>query len=58
MIRSWTFGRKIAASFFVMVLLTVLVGVVSVIALESVVSSKDRVIDVNSRLLVSRTPPR
>ena len=51
MIRSWTFGRKIAASFFVMVLLTVLVGVVSVIALESVVSSKDRVIDVNSRLL-------
>lgn len=47
---NWTFGRRLAVSFGVMVLLTVAVAAVSLTSLNSVVSSKDRVINVNSRL--------
>ena len=52
MTKEWTFGRRIAAAFVIMVALTVVLGVISAIALNSVVSSKDRVINVNSRLLL------
>jgi methyl-accepting chemotaxis protein len=51
-VRRWTFGRRIAAAFAVMVALTVVVGVISVVALDRVVASKDRVINVNSRVLI------
>jgi methyl-accepting chemotaxis protein len=51
MMRNWTFGRRIAAGFTVMVLLIIAVGVVAAISLNSVVSSKDRVINVNAHLL-------
>jgi methyl-accepting chemotaxis protein len=50
--RHWSFGRRIAAGFTIMVALTVAVGVVSVVALDRVVASKDRVINVNSRILI------
>ncbi len=49
--RGWTFGRRIAAGFTIMVVLTVAVGAVALVALQSVVSSKNRVINVDSRLL-------
>jgi methyl-accepting chemotaxis protein len=51
MMRNWTFGRRIAAGFAVTVVLIVAVGVMAVISLNSVVSSKDRVINVNAHLL-------
>jgi methyl-accepting chemotaxis protein len=51
MMRNWTFGRRIAAGFTVMVVLIVAVGVMAFISLNSVVSSKDRVINVNAHLL-------
>lgn len=52
MSRQWTFGRKIAAGFLVMVVLNVAVGLIATLTLRSVVSSKDDVIDRNARLLV------
>lgn len=52
MVRGWTFGRGIAAGFAVVVALTVIVGIVSVISLQNAVSSKDRVIEHNSRALI------
>jgi methyl-accepting chemotaxis protein len=51
MMRNWTFVRRIVAGFTVMVVLIVAVGVVAVISLNGVVSSKDRVINVNAHLL-------
>lgn len=51
--RRWTFGRRIAAGFTVMLALTVVVGVIAVLALDDVVSSKDRVIDVNAAHLTA-----
>lgn len=50
--RSWTFGKKIAAGFAAVVLLSLLLSVISVYALRTVVSSKDRVLHVNSQNLV------
>jgi methyl-accepting chemotaxis protein/CBS domain-containing protein len=49
---SWSFGRKIGIGFGVVVGLTLLVGVITTLALRDVVSSKDRVLDVNARGLV------
>src|SRR6185503_2802320 len=46
MSRSWTFGRKLGASFAVVVGLTLLMGVVSAYSLRAVVESKDQVITV------------
>ncbi|UXI66652.1 HAMP domain-containing methyl-accepting chemotaxis protein [Tahibacter amnicola] len=51
MARQWTFGQKIGAGFLVMALIGIAVGVVAIIALRSVVASKDEVIAVNARLL-------
>src|SRR5580698_2635847 len=53
MSKDWTFGRRIIAAFSVVVATTVAVGVVSMIALTSVVSNKDHVINVTSPLLIN-----
>jgi methyl-accepting chemotaxis protein len=47
-----TFSQKIAAAFAVSVVLTMAVGAVSIIALQSVVTGKDRVIDTDAQLLI------
>jgi CHASE3 domain sensor protein len=49
---TWTFGRKIAAGFALVVVISALSGLVSVSTLRNVVEAKDRVIDVNARNLV------
>lgn len=48
----WTFGQKLGASFAVLVLLSVVIGAVSVLALRRVVESKDEVIARNARNLI------
>jgi methyl-accepting chemotaxis protein len=50
--RHWTFGQKVGASFAVLVTLAVLMGLVAYVALRTVVSTKDQVIDVDAQLLV------
>src|SRR5258706_3839602 len=52
MTRSFTFGKKIGLGFGATVALALLIGLVGVGALRNVVASKDRVIDVDARLLV------
>jgi methyl-accepting chemotaxis protein len=52
MTKDWTFSRRIVAGFSAMVVLIIAVGLISVVALNSVVSSKDHVINVNYRLLL------
>ena len=49
---NWTFGQKLGAGFAITVALTVAIGMVAIYALQNVVRSKDRVIDMNSQLLV------
>lgn len=49
---TWTFGRKIAAGFALVVAISALSGLVSVSTLRKVVETKDHVIDVNARNLV------
>ena len=53
MARSWTFGKKIAAGFAAVVVLSILISAIAVYALKTVVASKDRVIDVNAQNLVA-----
>src|SRR5687767_145069 len=53
MTRHWTFGQRIAAGFAVTAVLAMLIGVVAIVALRNVVSSKDHVIDVNAQALAS-----
>jgi methyl-accepting chemotaxis protein len=48
MTENWTFGRKLATGFGAAVVLVILIGVVAIQALRSVVSSKDRVINVDA----------
>ena len=50
---TWSFGRKIGVGFAAVVGLTMLAGVITILALREVVSSKDRVLDVNARGLVN-----
>jgi methyl-accepting chemotaxis protein len=52
MSRHWTFGQKVTLTFTVVVALSVVIGVVAVMALRAVVAAKDRVIDVNAQLLI------
>src|SRR5665213_2209962 len=51
--RHWTFGRKIAAGFVLVVVFTIVIGIVAWISLRDVVASKDNVINVNGPLLVA-----
>jgi methyl-accepting chemotaxis protein len=50
--RHWTFGQKIVGGFAAVVALAIATGVISTIALRTVAESKDRVITVESPLLV------
>lgn len=52
MVRSWTFGKKIAAGFAAIVVLSMLISAVAAYALSSVVASKDRVLEVNAQGLI------
>lgn len=52
MSRHWSFGQRIAAGFAVTVALAIAIAFVSVNALRSVIAGKDRVIEVEARLLI------
>ncbi|HEX4298914.1 MAG TPA: methyl-accepting chemotaxis protein [Devosia sp.] len=52
MFRNWTFGQKIAGGFAILVFITILIGVVATAALQTAVASKDRVINVDSPLML------
>ena len=52
MTQTWTFGRRIAISFAVIVLLAGIGGMVAFAALRTVVASKDRVIEDGTQTLV------
>ena len=52
MARHWTFGQRVGGSFAVLVTLAVVMGLVAYVALRTVVSTKDRVIDVDTQLLI------
>jgi methyl-accepting chemotaxis protein len=49
MASNWTFGQKVGAGFAVTVVLTLVIGAVSIYALRTVVSAKDQVISVNAQ---------
>lgn len=51
MARHGTFSQKVAAGFAISAILTMAIGVVAVVALRNVVSSKDQVITVDSPLI-------
>jgi len=51
--RNWTFGRKIAAGFAAIVILTAASGITAILSLRSVVASKDRVINGAAEALVA-----
>jgi len=51
MTRNWTFGQKIGAGFAVTVALALVIASVAVYSLRSVIAEKDRVIEVDARLL-------
>lgn len=50
--RTWTFAQKVGAGFAAMVVLSTLIGVISILALRTVVTSKDRVLEVNAQSLI------
>ena len=52
MLQQWTFSRRISASLAVGTVLTVLIGVISIVALRSVILSSDRVMDVHVQQLL------
>jgi methyl-accepting chemotaxis protein len=52
MVRTWTFGKKIAAGFTAVVVLSMIISAIAVYALKTVVASKDRVIEFNAQNLV------
>ena len=48
MTRAWTFQNKLIGGFAIMVGLAVLTGVIAVYALQAVVASKDRLVEINA----------
>ena len=52
MFNNWTFGKKIGGSFAVLVAITVFIGLIATLALQTVITSKDRVINIDSPLLL------
>lgn len=48
----WTFNRKIAAGFAMAVLFAVVIGAVAVSALRSIVAANERLLSVNTQLLI------
>jgi methyl-accepting chemotaxis protein len=55
MFAHWTFGRRITVGFALVIALTIIVGIIAALALQNVVASKDRVITVDSPLMVQAT---
>jgi len=53
--REWTFGRKIAVGLTTKGFLTIMMAVVAFVALQAVVTSKDKVINVDGPLMVRAT---
>ncbi|HVZ13938.1 MAG TPA: methyl-accepting chemotaxis protein [Bauldia sp.] len=53
--REWTFGRKIAIGLTIKALLTIIMAIVALVTLQSVVTSKDKVINVDGPLMVRAT---
>jgi len=53
MIRSWTFQNKVTAGFAVMVGLVAITAAIAVYALQTVVASKDRLVDINAQNLIN-----
>lgn len=53
MMRNWTFGRKIAAGYAALVLLTAAAGITAILSMRSVIASKDRVINGAANALVA-----
>src|SRR5689334_3458173 len=52
MTRNWTFGQKLAAGFATIILLVIILGAVSLYALQSVVAGKDLVINNDAQVLI------
>lgn len=52
MFKNWTFGQKIGGGFAVVVALTLFIGLIATLALQTVVESKDRVINVDGPLML------
>lgn len=52
MARSWTFGQKIGAGFTAVVAFSLVISAVAIVALRTVVASKDRVIATNAQNLI------
>lgn len=52
MTQHWTFGQKVGGGFAIMVALAIVIGAIAVLALRSVVETKDRVITINAQLLI------
>ena len=50
--RGWTFGRKMALGYAVMVAFSVLIGITATLALRTAVDAKDQVIGVHTQILL------
>jgi methyl-accepting chemotaxis protein len=50
--RNWTFGQKLALGYAGVVAFAVVIGATAVLALRTVVASKDRVLGVNAQVLI------
>jgi methyl-accepting chemotaxis protein len=55
MFAHWTFARRIAVGFALVVMLTVVVGVIATLTLQNVIARKDQVITVDAPLMVQAT---
>jgi CHASE3 domain sensor protein len=53
MTSTWTFGRTMAAGFAVILALNIAAGVIALVSLTGVVNTKDRVINVDTRLVIT-----
>jgi CHASE3 domain sensor protein len=51
--RNWTFGRKLASGFALIVLLNLLTSAIAVYGLRTVISADDRVIHTNAKILTN-----
>ena len=54
--RGWTFGRKMALGYVVLVAFSVLIGVTAILALRTAVAAKDEVIGVYAQILLDDRP--
>lgn len=50
--RNWTFGKQLAAGYALMLVFVLIISAVAIFALRSAVSSQERVVSVNSQILL------